>query len=65
MLVLIIVIMMWKVLPVFRRVLSSMGVGATGLAMGGVEVKGRAQPMVAMQLVAPDAAAAAIQSLLT
>ena len=31
MLVLIIVIMMWKVLPVFRRVLSSMGVGATGL----------------------------------
>jgi prolyl-tRNA synthetase len=40
-------------------------VGAKGLAKGGVEVKGRAQPKEAMQLVAPDAAAAAIQSLLT
>ena len=38
MLVLIIVIMMWKVLPVFRRVLSSMGVGtsAVGGALMGV-----------------------------
>ena len=39
-------------------------VGAKGLAKGGVEVKGRAQPKEAMQLVAPDAAAAAIKSLL-
>ena len=40
-------------------------VGAKGLAKGGVEIKGRAQPKEAMQLVAPDAAAAAIKSLLT
>ena len=39
-------------------------VGAKGLAKGGVEVKGRAQPKEAMQLVAPDAAAAAIKALL-
>ena len=39
-------------------------VGAKGLAKGGVEVKGRAQPKEAMQLVAPDAAAAANKALL-
>ena len=40
-------------------------VGAKGLAKGGVEVKGRAQPKDAMQIVAPDAAAEVIKGLLS
>ena len=39
-------------------------VGAKGLANGGVEVKRRDQPKEAMVKVAPDAALAAIQSVL-
>ena len=39
-------------------------VGAKGLAKGGVEIKGRAQPKEAMQIVAPEAALAAVQTLL-
>ena len=40
-------------------------VGAKGLAKGGVEIKGRAQPKEATQIVAPESAADAIKALLS
>ena len=39
-------------------------VGGKGLAKGGVEIKGRAQPKEAMRLVPPDEAVAAVKELL-